>query len=75
MNVTDILNELRHQRDQLQRAINAIEGSASRRKLGRPTGSGGKRRTMSTEARAKIAKAARARWAAARKAGRKNLAA
>lgn len=73
MDITAILNELREQRDQLERAIAALESTngTSKRAYNRKSG----KRTMSAEARAKIAAAARKRWAAARKAGKTTLAA
>jgi hypothetical protein len=73
MDITTILNELREQRDQLQRAIAALESTngTSKRAYHRKSG----KRTMSAEARAKIAAAAKRRWAAAKRAGKSSLAA
>jgi hypothetical protein len=75
MDITAILNELREQRDQLERAIVALESinGTSARAYSRKSKSG--KRTMSAEARAKIAAAAKKRWAAAKKAGKSTLAA
>lgn len=51
-----------------------LNGTTEPKRLGRPPGSGKKgKRTMSTAARARIAAAARARWAKAKKAGRNRL--
>jgi hypothetical protein len=73
MDITTILNELREQRDQLERAIAALESTngTSKRAYRRKS----EKRTMSAEARAKIAAAAKKRWAAERKAGKSTLAA
>jgi hypothetical protein len=73
MDITAILNELREQRDQLERAIAALESTNGRSKRAYNRKSG--KRTMSAEARAKIAAAAKKRWAAAKKAGKSTLAA
>lgn len=73
MNVQEILNGLREQRDRIQQAIDALElttnGLATGKRRGRKPG-----RHMSAEARARIGAAARRRWAAARKAGESTLA-
>jgi hypothetical protein len=70
MDLQNILQQLRQQRGQLDAAINALEGSATAPRRGRPpktsqTSQAGapNRRVMSAAARAKIAAAARARWA------------
>lgn len=84
MNVDSILQQLRDQRSKLDTAIAALEGGAgpgnSIRRRGRPPGSttktaatGRKRRTMSAAARKRIADAMKARWAAAKKSGKKKL--
>jgi hypothetical protein len=64
MNVEQIISELRQERDCLENAIRALEGTSSKRT--RMAGRG--KRVMSAEARVKIAAAARRRWAAVRKA-------
>lgn len=60
-NFTDIVNQLRRERDQLSAAISALEGLSggkqSSSRTGRP------RRHLSAAARARIAAAQRARWA------------
>ena len=84
MNVSEIVQQLRDQRGRLDIAIAALEGGndpghAARRR-GRPPGStnkpaatGRKRRSMSAAARKRIADAMKARWAAAKKSGKKRL--
>lgn len=84
MNVSEIIQQLRDQRSRLDTAIVALEGgdgpgNAARRR-GRPSGStnkpaatGRKRRSMSAAARKRIANAMKARWAAAKKSGKKRL--
>ena len=84
MNVSEIVQQLRDQRGRLDTAIAALEGgdgpgNAARRR-GRPSGStnkpaatGRKRRNMSAAARKRIANAMKARWAAAKKSGKKRL--
>jgi len=84
MNVSEIVQQLRDQRGRLDTAIAALEGGngpgyAARRR-GRPPGStnkpaatGRKRRSMSAAARKRIADAMKARWAAAKKSGKKRL--
>jgi hypothetical protein len=73
MDITSILHGLREQRDQLERAIAALESTngTAKRAYNRKS----KKRKMSVEARAKIAAAAKKRWAAAKKAGKSTLAA
>jgi hypothetical protein len=76
MEITNILAALITERDALNKAIAALEGSGTHRKPGRPVGSSNKRkRVMSAAARAKIAAAARARWSKAKKRGKNSLAA
>jgi hypothetical protein len=64
MDITQILSDLTAERNKLDQAIQALEGSLPRR--GRPPKSSlsatGKR-TMSASARAKISAAQKARWA------------
>jgi hypothetical protein len=73
MDIGAILNSLREQRDRLERAISALESTngTSKRSYKRKPG----KRSMSAEARAKIAAAAKKRWAVARRAGKTTLAA
>jgi hypothetical protein len=73
MDITAILDELREQREQLERAIAALESTNGRPKRAYNRKPG--KRSMSAEARAKIAAAAKKRWAAAKKAGKSTLAA
>jgi hypothetical protein len=76
MDTNSILEQLKSERDRLESAIRTLEAlNGSQRRSGRPVGSGKKKRVMSPEARAKIAAAARRRWASAKKAGKTNLAA
>jgi hypothetical protein len=72
MNVNDILQQLREERQRIDSAISALQGidsatSVGTVRRGRPagttTGTQPRRRRMSAAARAKIAAAARARWA------------
>ena len=81
MNITEIVGQLRAERNRLDAAIQALEGvdrSAAAGKRGRPPGSKnkttvsarGRRRHVSAEARKRIAEAMRKRWAAV-KAGKK----
>jgi hypothetical protein len=70
LNIGEMINELKQERDRIEAAIRALEGATSKR----ATGNGRRKRTMSPEARAKIAAAAKRRWAAARKAGKTTLA-
>lgn len=75
MNVQVILTELKTQRDRIDEAISALEnGRTGGNRLGRPRGKSKRKRVMSAEARAKIAAAAKRRWAAAKKAGNNSLA-
>ncbi len=71
MDIQSIVSELKNERDRLDHAIRALEGVSSATDRGRTPK---RKRVMSAEARAKIAAAARRRWAAARKAGKTNLA-
>ncbi len=61
MDITQIVEQLKTERDKLDLAISALESTNHRRKPGR------KGRHMSAEARARISKAMKARWAAKRK--------
>ncbi|WP_041855398.1 hypothetical protein [Candidatus Korobacter versatilis] len=71
MEINAILSQLKEERDRLNTAIGALEvvGTGAPRKTGK------RKRVMSAEARAKIAAAARKRWAAAKKKGKTTLAA
>lgn len=85
MNVEEILRQLKEERGRLDVAIRALgggDGIGTHRRPGRPPGSGQKstpavsltkRRTMSPAARRRIAAAMKARWAAAKKSGKKRL--
>ena len=59
MSVEQIVAELRSERDRLDQAIAALEGSNQDGRRGRPRG----RRRMSAAARARISAAQKARWA------------
>jgi hypothetical protein len=84
MNANEIVRQLRGERDKLDAAIRALErvseGTSGNRR-GRPPGStnpstsptGRKRRGMSPAARKRIAAATKARWAAAKRSGKKRL--
>lgn len=68
MDLQNILHQLRQQRSQLDAAINALEGTSSAARRGRPPKSASsmtsrKPRRLSAEARARISAAQRARWA------------
>jgi hypothetical protein len=86
MNITEIVQQLRMERDKLDAAIGALEGVGVRgsslgRRRGRPPGIPNKgvagvstrRRGMSAAARKRIAEAMRRRWAFAKKSGKKRL--
>jgi hypothetical protein len=70
-NLAKVVAELRQQRDEAQKELKQLEGALAA--LGSPDGlgrrsrtsrsSGTKRRTMSAQARKRIAAAQRARWA------------
>ena len=68
MNFHQVVAELTAERDQIDRAIAAIEGlnSTGRRRPGRPPGAMHKRRTFPATTRARMAAAQRARWAKAK---------
>jgi len=72
MNVDDVVQQLKQQRDKLDAAIQALEGTSGRgKRRGRPPGSANKsakRRTMSAGARKRISAAMKARWAELKKA-------
>jgi hypothetical protein len=90
MDITQILNQLRQERSQLDSAISALEGVHTAPRRGRPpksaqAASSPKKRHMSASARARIAAAQKARWAkqkgqaappaAKKKSGRKGMSA
>lgn len=75
MDLASIVAELKRERDRLDNAIAALEGSAARR--GRPpgrrpgasTGRRGGRRHMSAEARRRISEMMKKRWAERKRRG------
>jgi len=67
MDIQQILSDLRSERDRIDAAIRALEGGRRGRGPGRPAGSGGKRRTMSTAARKRISEMMKLRWAERKK--------
>jgi hypothetical protein len=84
MNANEIIRQLRAERDKLDAAIQTLEGineGVSGKRRGRPPGTTNrstsapvrKGRGMSPAARKRIAAAMKARWAAAKKSGKKKL--
>jgi hypothetical protein len=78
MNIDSILSDLRAERDRLDHAIAALEGSTSKR--GRPASTSSafptrRRRHMSAAARARISKAMKLRWASGKMKGNRKKAA
>ena len=72
MDIQQIVTDLKQERDRIDSAIRALEGSGkSGRGPGRPKGSGatkgGKRRTMSPAARKRISEMMKLRWAERKK--------
>ena len=67
MNLNEVIDQLHAERNRLDQAIAALEGSAPRR--GRPPKGivGTKRRVLSVAARKRISAAMKARWAARKK--------
>lgn len=63
----DILQEMTAERDRLSKAIEILSGDSTK-KMGRAKGT-----RLSPAARAKIAAAARKRWAQAKRAGKNHL--
>ena len=68
MDIERIVSELKSERDRLDNAIAALEGSPKASAHGR------RRRHMSAAARARISKAMKARWAAGKMGKRKKTA-
>jgi len=78
MDITDILNELKRERDRIDAAISALGDSTISGKRGyrRSTGMANgrrRRRRLSVAARKRISEAAKARWAKAKRAGKTSL--
>ena len=69
MDIQQIVSDLKNERDRIEAAIRALEGTGkSGRGPGRPPGSkGGKRRTMSPAARKRISEMMKLRWAERKK--------
>ncbi len=75
MDIQQIVSDLKNERDRIDSAIRALEGTGkSGRGPGRPPGSGGykgrKRRTMSPAARKRISEMMKLRWAERKKKAR-----
>lgn len=68
MDIDKITEQLRSERERLDRAISALSGATRARRLGRPAGGN---RQMSAEGRRRIAQAAKRRWAQWRKSQKK----
>jgi hypothetical protein len=68
LDIAKILAELNHERESIEQAIRALQGSSKTKSSGR----GRKRgtRTMSADARARIGAAMKKRWAERKKAAR-----
>jgi hypothetical protein len=64
LDIQSLLAELKHERDRIEQAISALEGLGGHKGPGK--GRRG-RRHMSAEARARISKAMKARWAQRKK--------
>jgi len=62
-NLSEIVNLLKQERDQLSAAIEALEGLGTRGSKPSSSPAGRPRRRLSAAARARIAAAQRARWA------------
>jgi hypothetical protein len=79
MNTLSILNDLRQQRDRINKAITALEQGTGSNRRGRqldrqPAGNGRRgRRKLSAAARKRISVAAKARWAKAKRARKNRL--
>jgi hypothetical protein len=73
MDIDNIVSDLKAQRNRIDQAVSALEGSALRR--GRPPKSASGKRTMSPAARKRISAAMKLRWAKWKgKSARKNAA-
>lgn len=77
MNIQEVLEDLKRERERLDAAIEALQGLGSGRKRGpgRPAGSGaaksrGGRRHMSAAARKRISEMMKKRWAERKKAAK-----
>jgi hypothetical protein len=72
MSIAELLIQIDAEIAQLQQARAVLTGAQTKRRPGRPVGSGKrkKKRTMSPEGRARIAAAQKARWAQAKKAAK-----
>ena len=75
MDIDNILQDLGEERDRIENAIVALEGSGrGRRRVGRKPANGRRgRRRLSAAAKKRISQAAKARWAKAKKVGRSRL--
>jgi hypothetical protein len=74
MDTSSIIDELTQQRDRVVAAIEALRGKRSyRRSASSGTKARKPRRTMSAAVKRKLSLAAKARWAAAKKAGKNAL--
>jgi len=73
MDLDEILEQLGHERDRINSAIESLRGVSTKRRLG--NGRRGRRpgTRLSAAARKKIAESARARWAKAKRAGKRSL--
>jgi hypothetical protein len=78
MDIQNILSDLKRERDRLDRAISALEGTApGQRRRGRPAGSRNvataaapRRRHMSAAARKRISEMMKQRWAERKRKGK-----
>jgi len=78
MDIADILNQLKEQRDAINTAITALDGArrpnGRRRSLSpKPQQARRPRRKLGAAAKKRLSVAAKARWAMAKKAGRNAL--
>ena len=77
MDITDILNQLKEQRDAINTAITALDGAkrpnGRRRSLSSKPQTRRLRRRLSAAVKKRLSAAAKARWAKAKKAGRNAL--
>lgn len=73
MDIQSIVNDLKRERERLDQAIAALEGSGGGRRPGRPAGSTNAprpRRHMSAAARRRISAMMKQRWAERRRKGK-----